>query len=207
MPKCKTCEMMFEGPYRMKFCGAFCQMLYRIEKAGEDECWEWTGSIGTHGYGVLSTDGEHTTAHRLSYRLFFGEVEDGMFVCHRCDNRKCINPNHLFLGTAADNSSDMASKGRSAWKTKPMPAEMREKMSKAKLGRRGQHTEAQKQAASETMKKLWANPEFREQKIREATGRVHSDEARMKMRRKHSEETKEKMRLAALRREEKKRNA
>lgn len=83
-------------------------------KGAENECWLWKASITKWGYGQLNWKRKVYRAHRLSYEFYKGEIAEGLFVCHRCDNRLCINPNHLFLGTADDNAKDMVSKNRSA---------------------------------------------------------------------------------------------
>jgi hypothetical protein len=77
-----------------------------------DGCWLWTGRLFGGGYGSLRVDGRRLLAHRVSWMLHFGEAPDDMCVCHRCDVRHCINPEHLFLGTHQANTLDAVAKGR-----------------------------------------------------------------------------------------------
>lgn len=75
-------------------------------------CWNWTGFINPKGYGQLSFKRRTVRAHRLAWALAYGPIPDGLCVCHRCDNRRCVRPDHLFIGTNLDNMRDMVAKGR-----------------------------------------------------------------------------------------------
>lgn len=82
-------------------------------------CWEWNGARNHHGYGIYGTRiGDRKTgerlAHRLAYMAWNGDIEEGQHVRHRCDNPPCINPDHLELGTHADNMNDAKQRGRTA---------------------------------------------------------------------------------------------
>lgn len=93
----------------------------KVDIRSSNECWNWKASRNYKGYGNFYTSlgnskDQHHSAHRFSWELHNGEIPDGLFVCHKCDNPSCVNPNHLFLGTNQNNMQDMSLKGRTGTK-------------------------------------------------------------------------------------------
>lgn len=95
----------------------------KVDKRNNDECWLWTGMIESSNqkgarYGRVSFKRtkrwKEFRAHRVAYAITYGEVPKGLNCCHKCDNALCVNPDHIFLGTYADNNKDRSKKGRTA---------------------------------------------------------------------------------------------
>jgi hypothetical protein len=128
--ECPYCGRKFKSIHPRPYCGnRACSYKYRGDKqrlpwntrlwthvTKTDTCWYWTGALDRDGYGRLtdysSPKPKPVHAHRLSWTLHRGPVPAGLCVLHKCDVRNCVRPDHLFLGTSADNTADMVAKGR-----------------------------------------------------------------------------------------------
>lgn len=124
---CPHCGKIFSADRpgrRRNYCSRPCQRAALKRPAAErfwekvdrtGDCWEWQSTINRGGYGqfTASGDGQKIAAHRMAWELTHGVIPEGAMVCHRCDNPRCCNPDHLFLGTARTNLEDMVRKGRS----------------------------------------------------------------------------------------------
>lgn len=115
---CPRCGKSFPRKGRGKYCSFFCRSWRPVEerlwarlKISDSGCWEWQGGKDQDGYGALRWGWEQR-AHRVAYWIARGSYDRSLQVLHTCDNPACCNPNHLFLGTAADNNRDMVQKGR-----------------------------------------------------------------------------------------------
>jgi hypothetical protein len=93
-------------PYEERF-------FQKVDKT--ESCWLWKGALSSRGYGSFSVDGKIKSAHRYSYEMNKGKIPEGMHVCHSCDVRNCVNPEHLWVGTHSDNMKDMVSKDRQGY--------------------------------------------------------------------------------------------
>lgn len=109
---CPICKEIFCPTGKKTHCSNKCNLLGNV-KITENGCWEWQ-KCKMRGYGVIhiSREKRKVLAHRLSYEIFVGKFDGDLFVCHKCDNPTCINPDHLFLGTAQENMKDCLEKKR-----------------------------------------------------------------------------------------------
>lgn len=128
---CLTCKKQVITPASraktFKTCSQECRKVYlsnknkeispkrfwaRVNKKHSDECWEWMGCKNKSGYGSARHNGVVSRAHRIAYKLHYGDITSGMYIMHLCDNRGCCNPKHLREGTQKENVLDCVNKGR-----------------------------------------------------------------------------------------------
>jgi hypothetical protein len=129
--KCPKCGKEFTKIKRQIYCSEKCcdirwstienrsrtlqdRFWEKVEILGNDDCWLWKAGINRKykGYGRFWINGSHVVAHRVSWIFTYGPIENGLECLHKCDNPRCVNPNHLFLGTHMDNMVDMVNKKR-----------------------------------------------------------------------------------------------
>ena len=142
------------------------QRLMAKVEITESGCWLWHGNFNNQGYGYIGVDYKKKLVHRLSWELHFGPIPEGMQMCHRCDVPLCVNPGHLFIGTATDNVRDMFSKDRNGWTSRVYPENMpcvkghEPNWTFTKRGRRKCQT-CQREASREWQRKMRAEAKSR----------------------------------------------
>lgn len=124
----------------------------------ETGCWEWQRTT-LKGYGAISVDNVLQYAHRVSYELFVGPIPDGALVCHRCDNRRCVNPEHLYAGDYIDNMRDAQERGQY----------FRERARNVRL----------KQATVDEIRELWATGQYTQRELAEKFGTAQGHISRL----------------------------
>lgn len=127
---CQQCGAALKSGWNMAFCSTRCRNIASADHSSEalmkrfwkkvdkapgfgprGDCWRWTARVDGHGYGEIKVAGRYKKAHRLA---LFGpdDLQNPLLACHRCDNPKCVRPDHLFAGQSVDNVRDMFAKGR-----------------------------------------------------------------------------------------------
>jgi hypothetical protein len=106
-------QVEYKPHWRKTFPGTDEHFWSKVEKTdSDDDCWLWIAGCDGQGRGAYAVDRKIKVAPRVAYELSFGKIQEGLYVCHKCDNPKCCNPSHLFLGTPLDNMMDKKQKGK-----------------------------------------------------------------------------------------------
>jgi len=109
--ECLHCGLWYKPQGDIRFCSFKCNLLGNV-KININSCWEWKGALTNSGYGKASINHKTINAHRASYEMFKEVIPKGLLVLHQCDNKKCINPDHLYIGDHKQNSKDAKDRGR-----------------------------------------------------------------------------------------------
>jgi len=125
---CETCLVFCFRKFSRAFCSDKCRLLGYTQKT--EFCWNWKGMKNQYGYGEIKSLGKVVFAHRKSYEIFKKPINSGMFILHSCDNRACVNPDHLREGTPSEGALDTVNKGRhtkgeKVWKSKLKECDVR----------------------------------------------------------------------------------
>lgn len=121
----KTCGCVHRLPKFNRF-DELVRFFLLVNIRGENECWEWKGGKSPKGYGVFNSNYKNPLAHRLIILSMRGHLKQSEYVCHKCDNPICVNPNHLFIGDAKSNYDDSRSKGRHTFGEKQGHSKLKE---------------------------------------------------------------------------------
>jgi hypothetical protein len=174
VPSCARCGETFHRTHSsQRYCSLECRFWSKVDKnGGANACWEWTAKARSNykkWYGAFNVGGRVDRSHRVAWELENGAIPEGLCVCHRCDNPKCCNPAHLFLGSHAENMSDMRAKGRHVTMGpelverlrqmkigKPRSPEVRAKLSAALKGKPGPTKGMKMPKIAEAKRRWWA---------------------------------------------------
>jgi len=106
--KCNHCNKIFykDKCSYQRFCSAVCSLFNRVDTLDSKKCWNWLMYVDQDGYAELTYKGEKIKGHRLAYEFKNGDIPKGKQINHRCNNRKCVNPNHVYAGSHKDNMHD-----------------------------------------------------------------------------------------------------
>lgn len=112
---CEVCyrRLIYQGKIITEKPKPLMQRITEKTKIGSsDDCWVWQGLINRTGYPTMKRNSKNTLVHRIMFEIHKGFIKDGMLICHTCDNKRCVNPEHLYMGTQKTNRQDCVRRGR-----------------------------------------------------------------------------------------------